>query len=114
MLQMEWRHSENGEATKPDEIQFDYRCGTVYVRKNFVKHEAEEKENYTRPEHWSYSEIKIPLEDWEYWKQLTTHSEEISEAQDAAVELAATTSDNTSMIEELQAAIAELGTLSVE
>lgn len=110
---MEWRHSENGEATQPDAVQFDYTCNTVYVRKDFAKHDAEEGDN-PRPEHWSYKEIKIPLSDWEYWKQLMAHSEEITEAQDAAVELAGTTADNTAMIEELQAAIAELGTLSAE
>lgn len=106
---MEWRNSENSEKTKPEQIQFDYACDTVYVRKNFKKHDEETGGN-PQPEHWSYDEIKIPLGDWEYWKQLMTHAEEISETQDAAVELASSTADNTSMIEELQAAIAELGT----
>ena len=106
---MEWRVSANGDPNKPEAVQFDYNCGTVYVRKDFENHKEETGDN-PRPEHWSYSEIKIPLTDWEYWKQLMTHSEEISETQDAAVELASSTADNTSMIEELQAAIAELGT----
>ena len=110
---MEWRKSENSDKTKPEAIQFDYICETVYVRKDFENHKEETGEN-PRPEHWSYSEIKIPLSDWEYWKQLMTHAEEITEAQDAAVELASTTADNTSMIMELQTAIAELGTLSTE
>ena len=110
---MEWRKSENADKAKPEAVQFDYNCETVYVRKDFENHKEEVGES-PRPEHWSYSEIKIPLSDWEYWKQLMTHAEEITEAQDAAVELASTTVDNTSMIMELQTAIAELGTLSAE
>ena len=110
---MEWRKSENADKAKPEAVEFDYICETVYGIKDFENHKEEVGEN-PRPEHWSYSEIKIPLSDWEYWKQLMTHAEEITEAQDAAVELASTTADNTSMITELQAAIAELGTLSTE
>ena len=110
---MEWRKSENADKAKPEAVQFDYNCETVYVRKDSENHKEEVGEN-PRPEHWSYSEIKIPLSDWEYWKQLMTHEEEITEAQDAAVELASTTADNTTMIAELQTAIAELGTLSAE
>ena len=110
---MEWRKSENSDKTKPEAVQFDYNCETVYVRKDFENHKEEVGEN-PRPEHWSYSEIKIPLSDWEYWKQLMTHAEEITEAQDAAVELASTTADNTSMITERQAARAELGTVATE
>lgn len=110
---MEWRKSENGSKTKPEAVQFDYICETVYVRKDFENHKAETGDN-PRPEHWSYSEIKIPLNDWEYWKQLMIHTEEITETQDAAVELASTTAGNTTMIAELQTAIAEIGTLSAE
>ena len=110
---MEWRKSENSDKTKPEAVQFDYNCETVYVRKDFENHKEETGEN-PRPEHWSWNEIKIPLNDWEYWKQLMVHSEEITETQDAAVELASTTADNTSMITELQIAIAELGALSAE
>ena len=110
---MEWRKSENSDKTKPEAVQFDYNCETVYVRKDFENHKEEVGEN-PRPEHWSWNEIKIPLSDWEYWKQLMVHSEEITETQDAAVELASTTADNTTMIMELQTAIAELGTLSAE
>ena len=110
---MEWRKSENSDKKKPEAVQFDYICETVYVRKDFENHKEEVGEN-PRPEHWSWNEIKIPLSDWEYWKQLMVHSEEITETQDAAVELASTTADNTTMIAELQTAIAELGTLSAE
>ena len=110
---MEWRKSENADKAKPEAVQFDYICETVYVRKDFENHKEEVGEK-PRPEHWSWNEIKIPLNDWEYWKQLMTHSEKITETQDAAVELASTTADNTSMITELQTAIAELGTLSAE
>lgn len=108
---MQWRKSQNSQPERPNEIQFDYNCNTVYVRKNF---ERKKNKGINQPEFWTYMEIKIPLNDWEYWKQLMEHAKEIEETQEAAVELAGTTADNTSMITELQTAIAELGTLSAE
>lgn len=107
---MEWRKSGNGSKTKPEAVQFDYNCDTVYVRKDFEKHEGNKELNL--PECWTYSEIKIPLQDWEYWKQLMEQKQEIVEAQEAAVELAGNTVNQNSMIEELQAAIAELGVMT--
>lgn len=102
---MEWRESENAEASQPKEIDFDYGSNVVFVRKDFVKKESDG----AHPEHWKYLETKIPLSDWEYYKKLMQHDTEIGEAQDAAVELANVATNNTSQIEELQNAIVELG-----
>lgn len=104
---MEWKRSENAEAVQPKEIEFEYNSGVVFVRKDFAKHDSDG----LHPEHWSYMEIKVPLSDWEYYKQLMAHDTEISEAQDAAVELAGVAADNISRMEELETAVAELGTL---
>lgn len=109
---MEWRISTNLNPTKPDAVQFDYNCDTVYVRRNFTKKEEQNDGRISIPEHWEYDEIKVPLETWEFMKTLIEHTGKINESQDAATEIASIAADNTSMIEELQAAIAELGTVS--
>ena len=107
---MDWQKSSNGQAEKPDDILFDYECDTVYVRRNFQNHAEDSKRAI--PEHWSYEEIAIPLKDWEYWRQFMEQKQEIAETQEAAVELAGNTVSQNSMIEELQAAIAELGVMT--
>ena len=38
---MEWRKSENSDKKKPEAVQFDYICETVYVRKDFENHKEE-------------------------------------------------------------------------
>ena len=62
VMQMEWRKSENADKAKPEAVQFDYNCETVYVRKDFENHKEEVGEN-PLPEHWSYRELKITLRD---------------------------------------------------
>lgn len=108
---MQWRVSANGDANKPDAVQFDYGCGTVFVRRNFTKKKKTEGDMPT-PEHWEYDEIKVPLDTWEFMKTLMEHTEEITESQDASTELAVTTADNSAKIEELQLAVAELSSVA--
>jgi len=50
-----WRKSENGEATKPLDVEKGSSASIIYVRRNFKHIEATDD----RPEHWEYEENEI-------------------------------------------------------
>lgn len=109
-----WRKSECTNTEKPLEIEYDYNCDIVWIRRNFE--EIDEPES--RDEHgdiakearhgWSYEENKIPMEDWETYKEVMSHAKEISDIHDVSFEMAECLNNNETAISNLETALFEI------
>lgn len=76
-----WQTVESG--SMPTEIDDTSSEVYVYIRKNIEKVEDEEKGTY-----YTYLEQKIKKEDWDMYRQILTNTSDLSDIQDALVELA--------------------------
>lgn len=70
---MKWYKNQNGEITKPSELDQTSSKKYIYIRKDFVL--IEESED--TPAHWQWMEKKIPREEWEMYSKLISHDEDI-------------------------------------
>ena len=74
-----WVKSNNGESTKPAEVEI---CqGGVIVRKNFHLIEATDE----MPEHWEYEEWQMTKDQYDVYQVMLTETGDI---EDALIELA--------------------------
>lgn len=71
-----WKHSENGDAIKPAEIDSVSSPTTVFVRRNFTLVAAIEE----KPDHYEYEENDIPKEEWDSYQQLNDTDTTATEA----------------------------------
>lgn len=76
-----WYESES--TVMPLEVDNTSSSVYVYVRKDIEEVTDEEKGIY-----YTYKEQKIKKEDWELYKTLNNHTTELSEVEDALMELA--------------------------
>lgn len=77
-----WNHTEY--TNKPTEIDNTSSSTSVYIRKNISFVEATEE----RDAHWECDEQIIPKSDWVLYEKLLHHDSEISDVEDAIIELA--------------------------
>ena len=97
---MSWRHSENGEAVRPAEVDHTSSRRYVYVRRNVALIEGDGE----RPDHYEWEELAVPREAWDAFEQGTVNS-------DAIAELAAMDVENSDMVELLSQAIEDLAAI---
>lgn len=76
-----WYAVESG--IKPSEIDNTSSEIYVYLRKDIVKVEDEEKGTY-----YEYLEQKIKKDDWDMYKQIISNTSDLADVQDALIELA--------------------------
>lgn len=76
-----WYAVESG--VKPSEIDNTSSEIYVYLRKDIVKVEDEEKGTY-----YEYLEQKIKKDDWDMYKQIISNTSDLADVQDALIELA--------------------------
>lgn len=79
-----WKHSENGNSTKPEALDTATSKKWNYIRKDFELVPAEED----RPEHWQWLEKKVLKKDWETYMQVADHGEALEDVYAALTELA--------------------------
>lgn len=75
-----WKNVES--TIKPSELDMSSDSSVVYVRKNIKKVKKEEDTVY------QYEENEIPKEDWELYQKISENTNDISDVQDALIELA--------------------------
>lgn len=85
---MSWTKHYTADNIKPAEL--DTTSSKVYnfVRKDFNLIPESGEDNHIIPEHWEYMEKKIKKEDWELFMAVSDHTAEISDVEDALMELA--------------------------
>lgn len=71
---MSWKHSENGEAVRPSEVDDTSSAAYVYVRKNIVL----VPETDGRGSHYEWDELKVPKGSWELWERSTAALDSIA------------------------------------
>lgn len=79
-----WYKVENGSSTKPPVTDTTSSKVYNYIRKDFVLIPEEND----RPEHWEWTEQKIPKTDWELFTSVMGHDEALDDVYAALTELA--------------------------
>ena len=79
-----WYRSENGDLTKPAEVDDTTSQVYVYVRKNFEQIPATEE----IPTHWAWTETKVRKEDWQTYQIVMGHEMALDDVYAALTELA--------------------------
>ena len=83
-----WYKSENGDLTKPTELDMNSSKVYVFVRKDFVQI-PESGEGYeTIPAHWEWQETKVRKEDWDTFEKVMEHGTALDDVYAALTELA--------------------------
>lgn len=80
-----WKKSES--KIMPQLIDDTSSPTTVYIRKN-VEEVVRKNENRDDETIYVYDEQEVKKEDWEIYRTVLDHSDELSEVEDALVELA--------------------------
>lgn len=97
---MSWRHSENGEAVRPAEVDRTSSRRYVYARRNIALIEGDGE----RPDHYEWEELAVPRESWGVWEQSETNA-------DAIEEIAGVSAESADMVEVLSQAVEELASI---
>jgi len=97
---MSWHRCENGQDSRPVEVDDFSSHVYVYVRRNITHVDGTEE----RPAHYEWDELKIPRESWESWEQSEMNA-------DAIEEMAGISADNADMVEVLSQAVEELASI---
>ena len=79
-----WYKNENGDLTRPADIDSTLSKKYVYVRKDFKQIEATEE----IPAHWEWLETKVLKEDWEIYQNVIEHGNALDDVYAALTELA--------------------------
>ena len=83
-----WYKNSNGDSVKPADVDSTSSKVYVYVRKDFTLIPAQGEGEHANPEHWEWLEQKVKKEDWELYQTVTGHTSELSDVEDALMELA--------------------------
>lgn len=82
-----WYETEGG-SEKPEALDTTSSKVYVYIRKNFEEHEREEEgEENVKIKYWTWLEQKIEKKDWELYQSLIKSESDITDLQEALVEL---------------------------
>jgi len=97
---MSWYRCENGQDSRPAEVDDTSSMAYVYVRRNISHVDGTEE----RPAHYEWDELKVPRESWESWEQSETNA-------DAIEEIAGISAESADMVEVLSQAVEELASI---
>lgn len=81
-----WTKSQSN--IKPDTVFEDKSSGTVYVRRNITEVEVQGEMGEKPIKMYEYEENKIDAKDWETYRTVLDHSDELADLQGAVIELA--------------------------
>lgn len=101
-----WRNSES--TIKPQDIEYDYNCNLVWVRRNIVEFDEPSDDIREARHGFRYEENKIPMEDWETYREVMSHAEEISDIHDVSFEMAECLNNSETAISNLETALFEI------
>ena len=84
-----WYEVENGDLTRPSDIDTTSSRAYVYVRSNFtVVEEVVEEGEVITPAHYKWKEMKIPREMWDVCAKVMGHDVALDDVYAALTELA--------------------------
>lgn len=84
-----WNEVENGDSSRPSDVDTTSSRIYVYVRKNitFVE-EVSDGDEIISPAHYRWEEMKIPREMWEVCEKVMGHDSALDDVYAALTELA--------------------------
>lgn len=84
-----WYEVENGNLTRPSDVDTTSSHVYVYVRRNItLVEEVKDGEEIVTPSHYRWEEMKIPREMWEVCSKVMSHDSALNDVYDALAELA--------------------------
>ena len=84
-----WYEVDNGDLTRPSDIDTTSSRAYVYVRRNItVVNEVRENDEVITPAHYHWEEMKIPREMWEVSSKVMGHDTALDDVYAALTELA--------------------------